>query len=208
MGYGSVPGRTKLDYARMLAAALGFLMVRQADSVGLAVVDTTVREHLPPASTMGHLLTMLTRLEANAPGGETSLGLVLDRLAARLSRRGLVVLISDAFDDPERLLLSLRLLKHRKQDVRLFQIIDPEEERFAFKGMFEFAGLEGEPRLRLDGDRVRAWYQEALGVHRRRLAEGCNAIGVQYVPMRTDQDLALALIRALTEDAMPAGVRR
>jgi uncharacterized protein (DUF58 family) len=198
MGYHSPGQVSKLDYARWTAAALGFLMQRQSDAVGLAICDTEVREHLPPVSTMGHLLTLLDRLENTQAGGETSLGQVLESLAMRLKRRGLVILITDAFDDPDRLLMALRFLRHRKQDVRVIQICDPEEERFSFRGMIEFIGLEHEPRLRLDGDRVRAWYQQTLADHRHQLAEGCHAIGIQLETIRTDEDLAFALIRILT----------
>ena len=204
MGYGSgvrnhgVEHITKLDYARWLAASLGFLMLRQSDAVGLAICDTEVRTHLPPASTMGHFLTVLDQLQERTPGGETSLASVLETLAARLSRRGLVILITDGFDDPERLLMALRYLRHRKQDVRIFQIVDPQEERFAFPGMIEFIGLEHEPRLKLDGDRVRSWYQKALAEHRHVLAQGCHAINVQLETLRTDEDLAFALVRILS----------
>jgi uncharacterized protein (DUF58 family) len=204
MGYGSGiqnHGKatvSKLDYARWLAAALGFLMLRQSDAVGLAICDTEVRTHLPPASTMGHLMTVLEHLERREPGGETALSTVLESLAARMKRRGLVILITDGFDDAEKLLMSLRLLRHRKQDVRIFQIIDPQEEQFAMSGMIEFISLEDEPRLKLDADRVRAYYQEALRIHRNKLAEGCHAIGVQLETLRTNEDLALGLARILT----------
>jgi uncharacterized protein (DUF58 family) len=214
MGYGSGVNNhgesriTKLDYARWLAGALGFMMLRQSDSVGLAICDTEVRKHLPPASTMSHLLTLLEHLEKREPGGETSLAVVLEDLAARLKRRGLVVLITDAFDDADRLLMALRYLRHRKQDVRIFQIVDPQEEQFALAGMIEFIGMEDEPRLRLDADRVRAYYQQALREHRRKLAEGCHAIGVQLETLRTDEDLALGLARILTaSDGPTTGAR-
>lgn len=204
MGYGAP--LTKLDYARQLAAALGFLMVRQADAVGLALCDTAVREHLPPGSTMGHLLGLLERLEAAVPGGETALGEVLQGLAQRLSRRGVVVLISDGFDDPLRLLQALRLLRHRRQDVRLFLVSDPREEDLPFGGMVEFLGLEREPSLRLDADRVRGHYRAALARHRQLLAEGCHATGVALETCRTDEDLAMVLVRALA--APQRGARR
>ncbi len=214
MGYGSGVSNhgehkiTKLDYARWTAAALGFLMLRQSDAVGLAVVDTEVREHLPPTSTMGGLLTLLSRLEQSQAGGETSLATVLESLAARISRRGVVILITDAFDDADRLLMALRYLRHRKQDVRIIQIVDPQEERFALQGMIEFIGMEHEPRVRLDADRVRAFYQQALAEHRQKLAEGCHAIGVQLETLRTDEDLAFGLVRILTAaSGAPTGVR-
>ncbi len=201
MGYAAGGRAPKLQYARMLAAALGFLMVRQADAVGLATCDTEVRAHLPPSSTMAHLLNVIAELERTQPGGETSLGGVLQNLAGRLHRRGVVVLISDAFDDVETLLMALRHLRHRRQDVRFFQVIDPNERSFPFQGTVEFVGLEHEPRLKLDADRVRSFYQQGLAEHRRRLAEGCHAIGVQFETVSTDEDLSMALVRALAHRA-------
>ncbi len=197
MGYAGGGGRSKLAYVKVLTAALAFLMVRQSDSVGLVAFDTEVREHLPPATTMGHLLTILDRLEHLEPGGETSIGTVLSGLAPRLTRRGLVILITDAFDDPDRIAESLGLLKYRKQDVRVLQVIDPHEETFPLQGVIEFVGLEHEPRIRLDADRVRGYYHQTLAAHRRQLAERCHAVGVQLETIRTDEDLALSLVRIL-----------
>lgn len=207
MAYGS--GRfTKLDYARMLGAALSLVMLQQADAVGLALVDHRIREHYPPRSTMGHLLSLFERLEAAPAGGETSLADVLDSLAERLSRRGLVVLISDLFDDSEKLIQSLQHLRYRKQDVRVFQVVDPEEETFPFQGTYEFIGLEGEPSLKLDGDRVRHVYQETLAEHRERIAAGCHATGIGLETCRTDEDLAMVLVRALTGRWATGGARK
>jgi uncharacterized protein (DUF58 family) len=200
MDFGSGELPTKLDYARQLAAALAFLMVRQADAVGLAVIDDQVRSHLPPASTTSHLAQMLDRLEHIAAGGETALGSVLEHLAIGLKRRGLVVLITDGFDDPERLLMGLRLLIHRRQDIRLFQITDPAEETLPLSGIIAFHGLEHEPRQMLDADRIRKHYLGAMKEHRQRLAAGCHALGIAFETMTTNEDLALALGRALARD--------
>ncbi|GDY13097.1 hypothetical protein LBMAG53_19750 [Planctomycetota bacterium] len=194
MGYGS---GAKLAFARALAGALGWLLVRSGDAVGLALFDTVLRRELPPRATMGHLVEVLSALENTAPGGETSLGGVLETLAGRLPRRGLVVLISDGLDEPERLLRALRLLRHRRQDVRLFLIADPDEESFPFRGACSFHGLEGEPQLRLDADRARAPYRTAFAEHRRQLTAGCHAAGTVLHPCRSDEDLALLLARAL-----------
>ena len=152
---------------------------------------------------MGHLVTLFEALETVAAGGETSLAGVLNELAGRMSRRGLVILISDAFDHAGPLLESLQFLRHRKQDVRLFQVIHPDEENFPFEGMMEFLGLESEPRLKLDGSRVRVLYQETLAAHQRKLAEGCHALGIPRHLFRTDADLALNLLRALSDLATP-----
>jgi uncharacterized protein (DUF58 family) len=197
MGYESARV-SKLDYGRILAAALGFLMVRQGDSVGLALVDDKVRELHPPHSTMGYLLSLLERLEKTKAGGDTSLSAVLEKLAERLKRRGLVVLITDAFDDPAGIIQSLKHLRHRKQDVRVFQILDPAECEFPFVGMKQFVGLEGEASISFDADRVRGHYRQCLEEHCRLLAEGCCESGIPLQICRTDEDLAISLVKALS----------
>lgn len=207
MGFTSSDGTRKLDYARSLAAALAVLMVRQGDAVGLATVDTAVRRHVPPGSTMGRLIQMLNALEDDEPGGETALGPVLEGLAERLDRRGLVLLITDGLDDPARFATALSHLHHRKQDVRVFQVLAPEEEAFAFRGTWEFVGMEREASLRLDADRLRHRYRAALAEHRRQLAAACHAAGVALVSCTTDEDPALVLVRALGGDAQGASRR-
>lgn len=196
MGYGPA-GATKLEYARGLAAALGYLMVRQNDSVGLATFDTAVREFQPPGSTMAHYLQLLDALARTQPGAETRLAPVLDELAGRFRRRGLVILITDGFDDIEALTQSLKLLRYRRQEVRLFQVLDPRELDFPFSGMTEFIGLEHEPRLKFDADRIRRLYQSGFAGHQERLRAGCHACGVTLEVCRTDEDLFSVLGRAL-----------
>ncbi len=199
MGYGSGK-QTKLAYARSLAAALGFLMVRQSDALGLVTCDTAIREFIPPGSTMAHLLNILAALEQCSAGNETSLASVLNEVASRLKRRGLVILVTDAFDDAEAFLKSVRYLRHRKQEVRLFQVLDPDELSFPFKGMIEFVGMEGEPRLKLDGDRVRAHYGEVFAEHQQRLKSGCHACGVQFDTCFTNEELFTVLVRTLAAE--------
>ena len=126
---------------------------------------------------MPHFLNLLSSLEACRPGNETTLAPVLSEIAARLRRRGLVILISDAFDELASFLNAIRYLRHRKQEVRLFQILDPKERAFPFKGMVEFVGLEREPRLKLDGDRVREHYRRVFDEHQAALKSGCHACG-------------------------------
>ena len=197
MGYGS--GRqSKLAYAQALTAALGFLMIRQSDAVGLVACDTAVRHFIPPGSTMAHFLNVLAALEKTAPGNETSLAPVLEEIANRLHRRGLVILITDTFDDPKALLKAIHYLRYRKQEVRLFQVLDPQEQSFPFQGMIEFIGLEREPRLKLDGDRVRAHYRRVFQEHQQRLQSGCHSCGVQMETCWTHEELFTVLIRALT----------
>ena len=191
--------QSKLDYGRALTAALGFLMIRQSDAVGLVTCDTAVREFLPPSSTMAQFLNVLAALEKAKPGNETSLAPVLNEIAERITRRGLVILITDGFDEPKAILNAVQFLRYRKQEVRLFQVLDPQERDFPFQGMIEFVGLEYEPRLKLDGDRVRAHYRSAFAEHQSRLQSGCHAAGVPLETCWTNEELFTVLIRALTQ---------
>ncbi len=197
MGYG--PGRhTKFHYAQALAAALGFLMIRQGDAVGLVTCDTAIREFILPGATMPHFLNVLEALEKTIPGQETSLSPVLDEIAGRLTRRGLVILVTDTFDSTDTLLRSIQYLRFRKQEVWLFQVLHPNELAFPFQGMIEFIGLENEPRLKLDGDRVRVIYRKLFAEHQKRLQAGCHACGVRLETCWTNEELFQVLIRSLT----------
>lgn len=194
MGYGG-----KLPTACALAAVLATLMLRQGDQVSLAMVDTGIRSLLPPGGTMSHLVTLLERLEEQAPGGETALGPVLETLADRLRRRGLVFLISDCLDDPLRLGKAIRHLIHRRQEVRIIQVLDKDEVSFPFRGSLRMLGLEKESPITIDADRVRAEYRNALAEHRSKLVQVCREAGAHCNLCQSDEDLALFLGHLLTE---------
>ena len=194
---GSMAYGGKLDRACLLAAALEALMMRRGDQVGLALVDTALRLHLPPMASMPHLLRLLEALEKLRPAGETALGPVLETLALRLRRRGLVLLISDGLDDPERLGRALRHLRHRRQEVRLVQVLDPDELAFPLRGQVLLAGLEGEPSLGVDADRLRDRYRTAVAAHQQGLMRACRESGATWDLCRADEDPVLFLGRML-----------
>ena len=146
---------------------------------------------------MAHGLSLLSELETVPAGGHTSLGPALDDLAEHLTRRGLVIVISDGIDDPESLVRSLRHLRHRRQDVRFYQILDPAEKSFPFQGYYEFIGLEGGEQARIDTDRARGYYERAFKAHSQALAGGCHGAGIHFETITTDQDLALVLAHSL-----------
>jgi uncharacterized protein (DUF58 family) len=185
------------DQVRTLAAALAVLMANQEDAVGLALVDRRVRTLLPPQAGPGALLRVLAALEQAAPAGATDLGAALAELAPRLRRRGLVVVLGDVLDDPARVLAGLRLLRHRRQDVRLLAVHDADQVSFPFAGEVRFTGLEGESSLDLDADRTRAAYLRAHAAHMQALSAGCHAAGIPFTRIDADEDPAAALLRAL-----------
>src|ERR1700730_16104566 len=129
MGYSSGEV-TKLQYAQYLASSLAFLGVRQHDSVGLVAFDEGVIEHVPAASRSGHLHAILGVIERLAPRTGTTITDLLHRTAELLTRRAVVVLISDLYDEPDRIIEGLDHLRFRGNDVIVFHVMDKQELDF------------------------------------------------------------------------------
>jgi uncharacterized protein (DUF58 family) len=193
---------TKLHYARLTAAILSRLLLHQRDAVGLAVLDTTVRDYIPARSTPTHFRAITRTLEATQAGGETSLAGVLHELAVRFRRRGLVVVCSDCLEELEPLRLALTHLGSRGHEVLLFHVMTPEELDFRFDNWTRFQDLEM-PGVAMDLDpaTVRRHYLAELGKWLAGLRAVCAESGVEYVAVRTDQPLIDILMTTLKQRA-------
>lgn len=178
---------SKLDCAKTLAAATAFLVIRQRDAAGIAIFDRSLKAMLPPASKASHLSEINRTIEAASSAGDTALGPILHDLANRISRRGLVLIFSDLFDEPDSILRGLRHLAHRRHDVRLAQIVDPAEVDFPFEEPTRFLGLEGLPPLSIDSVAIRRAYREEFNAHCRTIQAGCRDAGIAYRLVRTDE---------------------
>jgi uncharacterized protein (DUF58 family) len=187
--------QSKFEYAQHVAACLAYLMLHQLDAVGLVTHDTRVRQLLPPRANAKHLLRVLRALEQTAPGGETSLAPIWHELAGhQIKRRGLIVILSDCFDDPERVVLALRHFRHRKHEVILFHVLAPEEIEFPFRKLTQFQDLESLPhRLLVDPARLRREYLERFETFCRQLRDRSHSMGVDYHLLRTDEPVDRAL---------------
>ena len=192
---------TKFRYASMLAAGLAYLLIHQQDAVGLITFDEKIRRVLPPRSVKRHLYDLLTALDQNEPGGLTDVGSTLHRAAEMVKRRGLVILISDLLDEPERVLAGLKHFRHRGHEVLVFHVLDPLERDLDLRREVRLEDLETGEKLRTQpwfirkevGARVDAWI-------RQRESE-CRAHRIDYVCMTTDQPFDLALRRVLDRRA-------
>jgi len=194
MGFGSA-GVTKLRYAQCLAAAIGFLLVRELDAVGLAVFDSGLRRHVPPKAGAAHLGGIFGELERAAPGGETDLGRVLAAAADSMKRRGLAILLSDLLDDPRAILRGLARFAHRGCEAIVFHVIDPAELEFPFTGRAVFRDPERPGgRTPLDAGAIRPVYRKNLEAHLEALRKGCGSGNIDYslLDTRTPFDAALA----------------
>jgi uncharacterized protein (DUF58 family) len=156
MGYRGQKGVLKFDYARKLSASLAYLLMSQQDAVGLITFDSKVRDVIPCHTKITHLHVLLETMVKTEPGKDTSLAPVIESLAQRLKRRGLVILISDFFDDPAAILKAIGILRKKGHEVIALQLWDRDEIDFPFGNWARFENLENdEDFLLLDPATVR-----------------------------------------------------
>jgi uncharacterized protein (DUF58 family) len=195
MGYrGSRAATSKHDFAIRLAASLAYMLIGQQDAVGLVTFDTETRTYIPPRSRPSHLRSILAELVTSRPAEETAISTVLTQLVPKIKRRGLLVLISDCFDDAENLLRALSYFRHARNEVLIFQVWDPDELDFPFRGRTQFRSLEapGQERL-VDAALLRSAYMENLERFRKTLASGCGRQKIDLLSCTTDQSHASLL---------------
>jgi uncharacterized protein (DUF58 family) len=200
MAYGS-RGITKHEYALCLAASLGYLMNRQRDAVGLAAFDDEIRVMLPASSRAGHLRSLLVTLDQLQLGKETDVSKPLHHLADALTKRGMVVLISDLLDDPERVIRGLKHFQFRGTDVIVFQVLDPDEIDFPFERTTRFEDLETDDEVMAVPAVVRTEYLKALNTMLERYRRELGSVGIDYHLLRTNEPLELALMAYLSTRA-------
>lgn len=184
---------SKLEYAQCLAAALGYLVLHQQDSVGLATFDREIRSFVRPSGNPAQLRQIVSALD-QPPGRERSaLGAVLHAAAERFRKRGVVVLLSDLFEDPQSILAGLKHLRHRRHEVVVLQILDPAEVDFPFDRPVRFQGLEALGDLAVDPVALRKAYRAEVTAFQHEIQRGCRARRIDYAALRTDELLDSAL---------------
>jgi uncharacterized protein (DUF58 family) len=171
---------SKLEYVQYLTTALTYLIGKQRDQAGLALVADGLVEHVPPGGTPGHVARIHESIEAIDPAPQSDLGRGLRDLFERLRQRGVLMIVSDFLvDDLDDLFAAIRLFRHRQYEVVLLHVVHPEEERLPEGTAFRFEGLEGEGRLDCTPREIRRLYQERFETHAAQvrslaLAEGCD----------------------------------
>ncbi|MBA3270514.1 MAG: DUF58 domain-containing protein [Acidobacteria bacterium] len=194
MGYSSAPDAvTKLQYGGLLAAALAYLMSRQRDAVGLIAFDDTIVKVLPPSARAAHLTSLLVTLDRLEIGARTDVAKPLKALAEAIRKRGLVVLISDLLDDPERVLKGLKHFRYRGTEVVVFQVLDPAELRFPFEKAARFRDVETQDEVVAVPGVVRQQYLKAITELQDRYRRELQLAGIDYVMLDTSLPLENAL---------------
>ena len=196
MGYGS-HRVTKIEYASYLAGALAYLMNRQRDAVGLLTFDDRIRELLPCSARPGHLKTVLLTLERLTLGTRTDIAKPLGDLVQAIRKRGLVVLISDLLDDPDRIIEGLKHFRYRGTDVVVFQVLDPHELSFPFERAARFRDVESDQEVVAVPAAIRDTYKARLDAMVANFRTVLGQNGIDYTLLDTSQPLELALIAYL-----------
>lgn len=197
MGYGS-RGITKFEYAQCLAASLAYLMNKQRDGVGLTAFDEGIVGMLPASARGGHLRAILVTLERLKLGQRTNVAKPMHQLASSITKRGMVVLISDLLDEPERVIQGLRHFTFRGTDVVVFHILDPHELEFPFERATRFQDMESDHEVMAVPALVRQHYIEAMQALIERYKRELGGAGIDYQLLTTKDPLEMALMRYLS----------
>ncbi len=180
MNYASGGNVRKINYASTLVAALGYLMVEQQDAVGLALYAEKINKFLPPKATKTYLLEIYKLLSAINPSDKTQTASSLNSIAEKIKRRGLVIIISDFFDDINLVLKSLKHFRYKNNEVIIFQILDPLERSFAFGRDAIFKDLETLDEITTQPYQIQKAYAEAMNQFTQTIKRECLNSNIEY----------------------------
>ena len=182
----SPEGTSKFEYAAVLAASLAFMLANQQDLVGLTVFDKDILLEIPQGNGPSHLDQLFKKLETVKPGKETDVAQTLHHLANKIPRRGLVILISDLLDEPDRIMLALQHLKHARHQMIVLQVLDRAETDLPFNRPVTFEDLEDQSRLQIDPKLIRDEYRREMAAFLDNLKLRCGQFRIDYVLAYTD----------------------
>jgi uncharacterized protein (DUF58 family) len=195
MGFGS-GGVTKLEYGKILAGCLTYLVHRQRDRVGFLAFDNDIVEHVPPSAK--HMDVVLHVLDRLTPKGAGSLRAPLHKMAEHFGRRGLVILISDLYEEPDAVIEAIGPLRFRGSDIAVFHLLDPAELDFSFRDPSAFEDLESGEQIPIVPDALADQYKELVLAHVNALRERFSANRIDYTLLNTSAPLDHALFSYLS----------
>jgi len=192
-------GISKFAYGCILTASLAYLILKQQDAAGLVTFSNRIESFIPPRARRGYLMEILHALEGQTPSGETALGKILQEIAGKINRRGLVILISDLLDEPEDILEGLRLFRFKGSDVIVFHLLDAAELDLPFDGNILFEDTE-QTHLRVTADpqAIRQVYRKVVEEFTGHLRKQCQERSIDYQLLSTSTPLDQALVSYLS----------
>ena len=204
MGFGS-RGVSKLEYGQILAGCLTYMVHRQRDRVGFAAFDEDVVEFVPPsAKHMDTVLHVLDRLKPARPG---QLAPAMKKLAEHFARRGLLVVVSDFYEEPQAVLDALAPLRFRGHDMIVFHVLDPAELEFPYDDASAFEDLESGEQIPIVPEALADQYRALVREHSEALRSKCSELRIDYALLNTSSPLDHALFSYLSMREQLARVR-
>ena len=189
MRYGEKTGWSKFDYAATCAASLGYMMQQQQDAVGMVLFSNKIDKNLKTSSHPSHLKLLLHELEQTEPDDKTDVSDPFLALAAQIRRRGMVVLFSDLFLDPDELGKSLNQFRLRRHEVIVFHVMHHDELEFPFQDNTLFKGMEVEAELHTEPRALRKSYMQSVENYMNRIKKVCAVAGIDHVLLDTSKPL-------------------
>ena len=190
---------SKMDYARYTAASLFYLTSQmQRDAAGLIVFDDELRNYIRPSTRQGQLHRLLAALERAEPRARTDFGKPILHFQDILRRRGFVVLISDFYEAPEKIVRTVEPLRFHGNEVLLFHVLDPQEVRPKLGEPMTLIDMETDEALEVTPEYAHHDYREKMDAHIKQLSERVRAAGMEYYLLVTDRPLDGALREFLT----------
>ncbi len=185
---------TKADYAKTFAASIAYLLSTQRDAVGLATFDERIDENIPPRHRTGHMRRLMLALEKPVSGKATDLSQPLEQIAQQVTKRGMLILISEMLAPVETLDKSLGHLRARGHEVNVVQILDPAELTLDFANPALFHDIESGRELYIDPDAARRAYRENIQQHMDGIRTTCDQLGIFYFRFLTNLPLEMAFV--------------
>jgi uncharacterized protein (DUF58 family) len=196
MGYKST-GISKFEYAATLVASLTYLLLKQSDLVGLISFSDKVLQYVPPRSRLTHLHVILNAITELKTMGKSNISMVLSEFIEKISNRSLIIVVSDFFDDAQKIIHQLKYLQFKKNEVILFQILDPYELTFPFETITFFESMEDERRVLADPKSIKEKYLSEINRFLEEFKQSCFENHIAYWLIDTSTPLDQALIKFL-----------
>lgn len=190
---------TKLEYASHLAASLAYLMLMQRDAISLTTYDTKIRSYIPPHSTKANLKLILSELSRVKSDSQTGTAKCLNEIADKVKRRGLVIIFSDLFDDQDQVISALKHFRYDKNEVILFQILDPVELTFLEGNPVTLKDMETNEEMYSQPFAMQKAYQETIREFIDKYKSECRKNNIDYITISTSTPFDKALLEYLNK---------
>jgi uncharacterized protein (DUF58 family) len=190
---------SKFDYAAYLSASLAYLMLKQQDATSLTLLDNKIESYIPPSAKRSHLDILLKNLQNAECGGETAISPLLHQIAEKINKIGLIILISDLYDNTDAILSSLKHFRYLGHEVIVFHILDKNELEFDFSRQTKFVDMENKTTLITESQHIQKDYKNSMQDFIEEIKTKCLNNNIDYKLLTTDKSLDIGLVEYLNK---------